>query len=149
MTSISRPRIGGAAPVARTGGDGGSGGMRGTQATLGALAADVAGRVAHELGLTTDADARHRDDPLPHDLYGVEAAAAELADALSASPFERGEIARLLHLFAAEVAARMGAVPGARTVEEIGRLVATLRDDAADARAAIAQIDRAVRTLAA
>jgi len=147
MTSVSGPRVGGAAAVARTG----SGGNRGqsTQAALGALAADVAGRVAQELGLTTDGNARRSRDPLPNDLYGVEAAATELADALAASPSERGEILRLLHLFAGEVAARMGAVPDSRTVEEIGRLVSTLRDEAPDARRAILLIDRAVRTLAA
>lgn len=146
MTSISSARAGAAAAVTRGGAGGGAGSA---SATLTAIATDVSATVAGELGLAAlDPDGR-RDGGSAQDFYGIEEAAERLATELQATPGEAGEIARLLHLFAAEVAARIGAIPDARSVEEIGRLVARCSEDVRDARGAILMIDRAVRELAA
>jgi len=129
--------------------DGGGGGGATTHEALGKLAADVAGTIGAELGLAIDPDARRGPFQPVADLYGIEEIAASLAEKLRATPHEAGEIARLLHLFAASVAARVGAAPDSRTLEDIERLLAGLDATVADATGAITLIGRAVRALEA
>lgn len=146
MTSVSAGRIGSVGAVRR--GGGGAGGAS-TRQVLDSIAADVAGRIAGELNLAVDPDGRG-GKPLPaHDLYGIDETAAELAERLGATPPEAGEIARLLHLFAAEVAARVGAVPDSDSIEEIAALLARRATEASDAKSAIQLIQRATSDLAA
>lgn len=146
MTSIGTRGIGGAGAVGR--GAGASGGGA-TREAMGLLAADVAATVGAELGLAVDPDRQRRPFQPVADLYDVEAVAADLADTLRATPPQAGEIARLLHLFAAAIAARVGAAPDARTLEEVQRLLSGFNEQVTDAPGAIALIGRAVRTLEA
>ncbi len=146
MTSVSASKVGAVASVGRGGGNAGG---SSTHQALGAIAAEVAARISAELKLIVDPDGR-RGKPLPQqDAYGVDEIASGLAAELNATPPEAGEIARLLHLFAAEVAARIGAVPDARSVEEIAALLARRVVETRTAQGAIRLIQQATADVAA
>lgn len=145
MTSVSLGKVCSVGSVGRAGGPTGGGS---TQQALGAIAADVAARITAELDLI-DPDGRRKPAANAQDPYGIDEIAAGLSRELNATPPEAGEIARALHRFATEIAARMGAVPDSRSLEQIGALLAGRATDVTDARSAIALIERATADLAA
>lgn len=146
MTSVSAGRIG---PVGGVRRDGSGNGGGATGQLLDSIAADVVGRIAGELNLAVDPDGKRGTPLAGHDLYGIDESAAALADQLGATPQEAGEITRLLHLFAAEVAARIAAVPDALSVEEIAGLLTRRMTEATNAQSAIGMIRQATSDLAA
>lgn len=146
MTSVSAGKIGPVGGITRSSGDG-----RGsaTGQALGTIAADVAARITGELNLAVDPDGRGGKPGALRDLYGIDDIAARLAEQLGASPFEAGEINRVLNLFAAEVAARIAAIPDSGSIEEVAALLARRATEANDPRSAISLIERATSDLAA
>ena len=117
------------------------------QQAAGQLAGNVAGTIAHALNLGVDPDGRQRQLPTGQDAYDVEAAADALAERLGASPSERGELARTLHAFVAEVAASIGAVPDSRALTQIASVISAM-EDSRDAASAIRSIIQATDRLA-